>query len=184
MAVLIIALGVTVAMLVAVRSDRDHAVTERDRVAAELTITKGELTTAAAALDAAHQVNDPADMRHAEEVATQYSVGAATFDYRDLDSWIPRLKANTEPQLATKFDTTAAKLRQILVPLQWVSNPTLITAKVMRSDAGSYVVDVFLDTAASNTQNAQPNHSTVVYVVTVDTAAGWQISDVTSPSLG
>ncbi|WP_433625008.1 hypothetical protein [Nocardia sp. CA-120079] len=55
---------------------------------------------------------EAADKR-AEQVATEYAVGAATVNYQDITSWVAELKANTVPQLANKFDATAPKLEQI-----------------------------------------------------------------------
>ena len=54
----------------------------------------------------------------AEQVATDYAVGASTIDYKDTSAWLNKLKANTSPQLAAKFDATATQLEQILLPLQ------------------------------------------------------------------
>lgn len=63
-----------------------------------------------------------ADQQRAESIATDYAVGAATINYQDLPAWNTKLKANTAPAMASKFDATAPKLQQILLPLKWVSN--------------------------------------------------------------
>lgn len=38
-----------------------------------------------------------ADDRHAEQVATDYSLGASTIDYHDVKGWLGRLQAGTTP---------------------------------------------------------------------------------------
>lgn len=58
------------------------------------------------------------DTRHAEQIATDHAVGAATIRFDEFDAWIGRLKVNTAPALANKFDATAPKLQEILTPLQ------------------------------------------------------------------
>ncbi|MEU1522920.1 hypothetical protein ABZ413_12025 [Nocardia rhamnosiphila] len=105
---------------------------------------------------------------HAEQLATEYAVGAATVNFKDLDAWIAALKKNTSPQLAGKFDDTAPKLEQILVPLQWTSTATPITAKVMSEEDGVYKVNVFVNVTSTNAQNPDGTQTTVTYTVTVD----------------
>ncbi|MGW6332746.1 hypothetical protein [Nocardia rhamnosiphila] len=115
---------------------------------------------------------------HAEQLATEYAVGAATVNFKDLDAWIAALKKNTSPQLAGKFDDTAPKLEQILVPLQWTSTATPITAKVMSEQDGVYKVNVFVNVTSTNAQNPDGTQTTVTYTVTVDENSGRQITDV------
>ncbi|MET8798609.1 hypothetical protein ABZV91_19550 [Nocardia sp. NPDC004568] len=115
---------------------------------------------------------------HAEQLATEYAVGAATVNYQDLDAWIAALKKNTTPQLAGKFDDTAPKLEQILVPLQWTSTATPITAKVMSERDGVYKVNVFVNVTSNNAQNPDGTQTTVTYTVTVDQNSGYQVTDV------
>jgi Mce-associated membrane protein len=117
---------------------------------------------------------------HAEQLATEYAMGAATVNFEDLDAWIAALKKNTSPRLAGKFDDTAPKLEQILVPLQWTSTATPITAKVMSEQDGVYKVNVFVNVTSTNAQNPDGTQTTVTYTVTVDENAGWQITDVGS----
>src|SRR5690349_21168364 len=57
-----------------------------------------------------------AAQQHAEQVATDYAVGASNIDYQNVGAWIGKLKAGTSSQLAQKFDATAPKLQEILVP--------------------------------------------------------------------
>ncbi|WP_328390560.1 hypothetical protein [Nocardia sp. NBC_00416] len=119
-----------------------------------------------------------ADDSRAEQLATDYAVGAATVNFKDLDAWITGLKKNTSPQLAGKFDETAPKLEQILVPLQWTSTAQPITAKLMSEQDGIYKVNVFVDVTSTNAQNPAGTQTTVTYTVTVDENSGWQITDV------
>ncbi|MFI5715390.1 hypothetical protein [Nocardia sp. NPDC051750] len=119
-----------------------------------------------------------ADDHRAEQLATEYAVGAATVNFQDLDAWIAALKTNTTPQLAGKFDETAPKLEQILVPLQWTSTATPITAKVMSEQDGVYKLNVFVNVTSTNAQNPDGTQTTVTYTVTLDENEGWQVTDV------
>lgn len=38
-----------------------------------------------------------ADDRHAEQIATDYALGASTIDYHDVKAWLGRLQAGTTP---------------------------------------------------------------------------------------
>ncbi|MFE9321220.1 hypothetical protein ACIHDR_00285 [Nocardia sp. NPDC052278] len=120
---------------------------------------------------------ETADKR-AEQVATEYAVGAATVNYQDIPSWVAKLKANTVPQLANKFDATAPKLEQILVPLKWTSTAAPITAKVMSEQGGIYKVDVFVNVSSTNAQSPEGAQTTVTYNVTLDKNSDWKITDV------
>ncbi|MBF6171775.1 hypothetical protein [Nocardia blacklockiae] len=119
-----------------------------------------------------------ADDRHAEQVATDYSVGASTIDFQDVNAWVAKLKANTSPQLSTKFDATAPKLQEILVPLKWTSSATPITAKVMSKNNGVYQVNVFLNVTSTSSQTPEGAQTTVTYTVAVDPGSGWKVTDV------
>ena len=119
-----------------------------------------------------------ADDRKAEQVATDYSLGAATVRFDDFEAWVGRLKANTTPTLANKFDATAPKLKEILTPLQWTSSASPIAAKVMSEDGGIYRVDVFVNVNSTNAQDPGGAQTTVTYTVTVDRDSDWKITDV------
>ncbi|MEV0250391.1 hypothetical protein AB0H76_27590 [Nocardia sp. NPDC050712] len=119
-----------------------------------------------------------ADNVHAEQVATDYAIGAATVNYQDINAWVAKLKANTTPQLSNKFDATAPKLEQILVPLKWASTATPITAKVISDDNGVYKVNVFVNVSSTNAQSPEGAQTTVTYNVTVDQKSDWKITDV------
>ncbi|MEU0538724.1 hypothetical protein ABZ319_02570 [Nocardia sp. NPDC005978] len=116
--------------------------------------------------------------RRAEQVATDYAVGAATIDYRQADAWVGKLKANTSPQLAGKFDATAGKLQEILVPLQWTSTAAPLAAKVADTQGELYRVNVFVNVTSKSAQNPDGVQTTATYTVSVDAAQGWQVVDV------
>ncbi|MFI5779110.1 hypothetical protein [Nocardia sp. NPDC051570] len=116
--------------------------------------------------------------QHAEQVATDYAVGASNINFQDVNSWIAKLKTNTTPQLANKFDATAPKLQDILVPLKWTSTATPVAAKVMNTDNGIYKVDVFLNVTSTSAQTPEGAQTTVTYTVNVDPHSGWKVADV------
>ncbi|MFF2554315.1 hypothetical protein ACFVUS_25165 [Nocardia sp. NPDC058058] len=119
-----------------------------------------------------------ADDKRAEQVATDYAVGAATINYKDFNSWVAKLKTNTVPQLANTFDATAPKLQELMVPLQWTSTASPIAAKTESVSGSSYKVDVFVNVTSTNAQNPQGVQTTVTYNITVDKNADWKITDV------
>ncbi|MFF3227960.1 hypothetical protein ACFYV7_34545 [Nocardia suismassiliense] len=119
-----------------------------------------------------------ADDKHAEQVATDYAVGASNINFQDVNAWVAKLKANTTPQLANKFDATAPKLQDILVPLKWTSTSAPITAKVMNTDNGVYKVNVFLNVTSTSAQTPEGAQTTVTYTVNVDPNNGWKVTDV------
>ncbi|MBN7551244.1 hypothetical protein I3U54_21135, partial [Mycobacteroides abscessus subsp. abscessus] len=88
------------------------------------------------------------------------------------------LKANTAPAMASKFDATAPKLQQILLPLKWVSNATPIAAKVDSINGSIYKVDVFVSVNSTTAQTPDGTQTTVTYNVTVDKQSDWKITDV------
>ncbi|MEV6773754.1 hypothetical protein AB0N05_34475 [Nocardia sp. NPDC051030] len=119
-----------------------------------------------------------AENKRAEQVASDYAVGASTVNFADFNSWVARLKSNTAPALANKFDTSAPKLQDILTPLKWTSTATPITAKVMSESSGIYKVNVFINVSSTNAQNPDGAQTTVTYNVTVDGNSDWKVTDV------
>ncbi|WP_052313596.1 hypothetical protein [Nocardia thailandica] len=136
------------------------------------------------AVSARSEVSDleasAADSAHAERVALDYSVGAATLDFQNVNAWVGKLKAGTSPELAAKFDATGTKLEAILVPLKWTSTATPITAKVTSQQGDVYKVAAFVDVNTNNAQNPDGLRNTVTYNITVDKSKNWQITDVGS----
>ncbi|NKY42132.1 hypothetical protein [Nocardia cerradoensis] len=116
--------------------------------------------------------------RHAADIASKYAVGASTIDYHDVKSWIERLKAGTTTQLAAKFDATAPQLEQILLPLQWTSKATPLSAAVTSESDGIYKVDAYLDVTSTSAQTPDGGRTTVTYSLTIDRNADWKITDV------
>ncbi|MFB8279416.1 hypothetical protein [Nocardia colli] len=134
-----------------------------------LVLARGELADDRAAA---------ADDRHAEQVATDYAVGASTINYADINTWIGKLKANTAPALAGKFDAVGPKMGELLTPLKWTSTATPVAAKVTARNNGVYTVNAFVSLTISNVQNPQAGQVTATYTVTVDQHSGWQITEV------
>ncbi|WP_040805345.1 hypothetical protein [Nocardia concava] len=119
-----------------------------------------------------------ADDKHAAQVASDYALGAANLNYADFNAWTSRLKANTTPALAGKFDATASKLQEILVPLKWTSSPTLLSSQVINRDNGVYKVNVYLNVNSTNAQNPDGVLTTIYYTVNVDPKSDWKVTDV------
>ncbi|WP_433560315.1 hypothetical protein ACQP1O_21600 [Nocardia sp. CA-151230] len=119
-----------------------------------------------------------ADDRHAEQIATDYSLGASTIDYHDVKGWIGRLQSGTTPQLSAKFDATAPQLEQILLPLQWTSKAAPLSAGVISESGGIYKVNAYLTVTSTSAQTPDGAQTTVTYSLTVDRNSGWKITDV------
>ncbi|WP_227981501.1 hypothetical protein [Nocardia spumae] len=119
-----------------------------------------------------------ADDRRAEQIASSYSVGASTIDFHDVKGWIERLKVGTTPQLSAKFDATAPQLEQILLPLQWTSKATPLSAAVISESGGVYKVNAYLDVTSTSAQTPDGGRTTVTYSLTIDRNSGWKITDV------
>ncbi|WP_405494124.1 hypothetical protein [Nocardia sp. NBC_00511] len=116
--------------------------------------------------------------RHAEQIASDYALGASTIDYHDVKGWIGRLQAGTTPQLSAKFDATAAQLEQILLPLQWTSKATPLSATVVSEADGVFKVNAYLNVTSTSAQTPDGAQTTVTYSLTIDRASGWKITDV------
>ncbi|WP_244975998.1 hypothetical protein [Nocardia huaxiensis] len=144
-------------------------------VIVSLTLT-GFLVSARSDL-AAHETT-ARDQAHAEQVATDYAVGASTVNFTEFNTWVTRLKSNTTPALSTKFEASAPKLQDLLTPLKWTSTGTPISAKVMSESNGAYKVNVFVNVSSTNAQNPEGAQTTVTYNVTVDRNADWKVTDV------
>ncbi|GAA5064758.1 hypothetical protein [Nocardia callitridis] len=119
-----------------------------------------------------------AEDKHATDIATKYAVDASTIDFHDVKGWVGRLKAGTSPQLAAKFDATAPQLEQILLPLQWTSQATPLSAAVISESGGIYKVNAYLNVNSTSAQTPDGAQTTVTYSLTIDRNTGWNITDV------
>lgn len=139
---------------------------------------QSQITQRSAVAEAAALRSDADSQHHAEQVALDYAKGAAQMDYRDIPGWTKRLTANTSPELTKKLQDAAASMEQIIVPLQWVSTPTPITATTRSQHDGVLVVNCFVSVMTKNTQAPDGIQSTATYTVTVDQNNNWVITDV------
>ncbi|WP_241524328.1 hypothetical protein [Mycobacterium paraense] len=115
---------------------------------------------------------------HAEKVALDYAVNAATMNYQDLNGWKTKLVAGTSPELNDKLSKAAESMQQILVPLQWTSSARPLIAKVRSNTAGIYVVDCFVSVQTKTVQAPDPLLSVATYSLTLDSNKNWLITDV------
>ncbi|MBB4852898.1 Mce-associated membrane protein [Mycobacteroides chelonae] len=116
--------------------------------------------------------------RQAEQAALNYAKGAAQMDYKNIPGWTKQLTANTTPELSKKLKDAAASMEQIIVPLQWTSAPTPITATTRSERDGVYVVNCFVSVITKNAQAPDGIQSTATYTVTVNKNDNWRITDV------
>ena len=122
-----------------------------------------------------------ADKAHAEQVALDYSTGAAEMSYEDTQGWLKRLTANTTPELGTRLRNAAGQMEQLLRPLQWSSTSSPISAKVTSVDGDVYKVDAFVGIVTKNVQTpADGVETTATYKLTVDKDQDWKITQITS----
>jgi Mce-associated membrane protein len=133
-------------------------------------------------IDARHQLDAQAlqstNAAHAEKVALDYAVNAATMDFKDLQSWHVKLVAGTSPELNKKLTDAGTSMEQVLVPLQWSSTAQPLVAKVRSNTGGIYVVDSFVSVQTKTVQAPEPLQSTATYSTTIDSNNNWQITDV------
>ncbi|WP_213574173.1 hypothetical protein [Rhodococcus sp. USK13] len=124
-------------------------------------------------------LRDNADARsHAEQVALDYSAGAAQMDFRDLASWRSRLTSGTSDELADRLTHAASSMEQIITPLQWVSTAKPVAAKTISENNGSYTVSAFVSVLTTNSQAPDGIDSTATYQLTVDSRDNWKITDI------
>jgi Mce-associated membrane protein len=132
--------------------------------------------------DARHQldaqITQATNDAHAEKIALDYAVNAATMDYKDLQGWKVKLVAGTSPELAKKLSDAGTSMEQVLVPLQWSSNAQPLVAKVRSTTGGIYVVDSFVSVQTKTVQAPDALQSTATYSTTIDSNNDWQITDV------
>lgn len=116
--------------------------------------------------------------QRAQQIALDYSRGAAEMDFKDIPGWTKRLTANTSPELTKKLKDAATSMEQIVVPMQWVSTPTPITSAVRSEHDGIFVVNSFLSVMTKNVQAPNGVQSTATYTVTINSKDNWLITDV------
>jgi Mce-associated membrane protein len=124
------------------------------------------------------QLRQAEDFHHAEQIALDYAVNAATMNFQDLNTWKGKLVNGTSPGLNEKLTKAATAMEQILVPLEWNSTAQPLMSKVRSDTNGIYVVDTFVSVLTKTTQAPDSLQSTATYSITIDGKNGWQISDV------
>jgi Mce-associated membrane protein len=133
-------------------------------------------------MDAKHQLDAQAaradNAAHAEKVALDYAVNAATMDFKDMQAWRVKLTAGTSPELSKKLSDAGTSMEQVLVPLQWSSSAQPLVAKVRSVNGGVYVVDSFVSVQTKTVQAPEALQSTATYSTTIDSNKNWQITDV------
>jgi Mce-associated membrane protein len=131
------------------------------------------------ALNQSHgQAVQSANEKHAEKIALDYAVSAATMDYKDLQAWKVKLVQGTSPELNHKLTAAGASMEQVLVPLQWSSSARPLVAKVRSNTGGVYVVDSFVSVNTKTIQAPDALQSTATYSTTIDSNNNWMITDV------
>ncbi|GAA5065137.1 hypothetical protein [Nocardia callitridis] len=124
-------------------------------------------------------INDhAAQVAHAEQVALDYSAGAAEMNFQDLASWRGRLVHGTSPELSNRLTQAANSMEQIITPLQWVSTAQPVAAKVRSEANGVYSVDCFVSVLTKNSQAPEGIQSTATYQLSVDSRNGWNLTDI------
>jgi Mce-associated membrane protein len=124
------------------------------------------------------QVRQADNYHHAEQIALDYAVNAATMNFQDLNTWKGKLVNGTTPTLNDKLTKAATSMQQILVPLEWNSSAQPLVAKVRSDTNGIYVIDTFVSVLTKTTQAPDNLQSTATYSITIDSKDNWQISDV------
>jgi Mce-associated membrane protein len=124
------------------------------------------------------QARKSANDAHAEKIALDYAVNAATMDVKDLNSWKTKLVAGTSQELNDSLTKASTSMEQILVPLQWSSTAQPLAAKVHSETGGVYLVDCFVSVQTKTVQAPDALQSTATYSLTIDSNKNWQITDV------
>lgn len=124
------------------------------------------------------QRTDADGRQHAEQVALDYSVGAAQMDYRDENAWTGRLTKGTSPDLSNRLRQAADSMQQLTVPMQWTSIAQPITAKVLSDNNGVYQVVCFVNVLTKNVQATDGIQSTATYRMTINSNDNWQITEI------
>ncbi|MFM9378920.1 serine/threonine protein kinase [Gordonia sp. VNK21] len=119
------------------------------------------------------------DKAAAEKVAGDYAAAAATLSYQDLPGWAETLKRGTASELSSRFDTAVKTVTPLFQEVQWSQTGTLIAATTVdvRADR-QFVVQVFVDTKLTSTQNPSGLNIITPYTITLDRDENWLITDV------
>ncbi|MDF0528553.1 hypothetical protein P0W64_01845 [Tsukamurella sp. 8F] len=122
------------------------------------------------------------DYGRADQVAVRYARGAAAIDYRRIDAWKSAVVWHTSPELKARLEGTFGAMTSLVTGMQWVSTVTGEPDAVRRQAKGlTAVVDVFMHIRTVSSAAAQGSSSTVQYVITLDGARDWLITDVGAP---
>ncbi|WP_406813484.1 hypothetical protein [Mycobacterium sp. M23085] len=166
------------------RRQRSVSVSLRDLIlgAVILALVAGSVTLGWLYADARRQLDAQAaqttDNAHAERIALDYAVNAATMDFKDLQGWKVKLVAGTSPELSKKLSDAGTSMEQVLVPLQWSSSAQPLVAKVRSATGGVYIVDSFVSVRTKTVQAPEALQSTATYSTTIDSNRNWLITDV------
>ena len=98
------------------------------------------------------QLRQTDNHHHAEQIALDYAVSAATMNFQDLNTWKAKLVNGTTPSLNDKLTKAATSMEQLLVPLEWNSTAQPLVAKVRSDTNGIYVIDTFVSVLTKTTQ--------------------------------
>ncbi|GAB3130529.1 hypothetical protein GCM10027289_15230 [Tsukamurella serpentis] len=139
--------------------------------------TTAVIATVAPAL--AQAAPAPGDEATARRIACEeYSVGAATMDYRDTQSWRGRLTRGVTPELRAKLDSSYPSVAELLQPLKWVSTARLQGAEVKPAGNDIWNVTCFVAVRSTTVQAPQGREVLTQYEITLDKKRAWQITDI------
>ncbi|GAB20379.1 hypothetical protein GOEFS_115_00190 [Gordonia effusa NBRC 100432] len=123
-----------------------------------------------------------ADREHAEDVAGQYAVNAATLDYRDLTPWIANMKKGVSPDLQKQYDLIGQTMEQVLTPLRMQTSANLIVAKTVNVAKDVFRVQAVVDVNTKTIQTPNGGNTTATYTLTLDRSKDWMITSVGDPT--
>ncbi|WP_280343278.1 hypothetical protein [Nocardia neocaledoniensis] len=116
--------------------------------------------------------------KQVEQVALDYSAGAAEMDFRDLPAWSARLTKGTTPELSNRLSRAAASMEQIITPLQWTSTARPIAAKIVSESNGVFSVSCFVSVLTKNSQAPDGIQSTATYHLSIDSRNNSAITEI------
>jgi Mce-associated membrane protein len=92
----------------------------------------------------------------ARQAAVVFAQDLASYDYRDLGGNFRRVRAASTPHFAGQLRQLTEEVGPSLQQSRAVAKATVRSAGVVRSDAGSAVVAVFVDQTVTNTTTPEP----------------------------